>query len=307
MDTDEFIRIFNGYNENNGNSPVSFPEHKRDYGVPGYSMVMFKPDKSMFYYETHENIPITSIYIAEKYLKSPWDAAILRRGYGENCVYFMCPVHLTGVGLQKYIESLYRSASKAFHIMKDATPVQKHKRQKRSGEAFINVESTSGEQVVETPDQFYSLLNSYFGFDHDPCPVMPTEDAMLSTRWGKMNYINPPFKHAAAFCFRAVELNTKAVVLCPLRLHNKWTRYLHNTGCLHGIIFLRAGMVFKGYTGRIPAPLMLVLIGPPTGKAMSEGVPYCFWDPFHGLKRVNYTSPSLTSLPKSMVDPFLGA
>lgn len=304
MDNDEFMRIFRSYC---GEHSVSFPENKADYGVPGYSLVMFKPDKSMFYYETDTNIPITSIYIAEKYLKSPWDAAIVRRGHGEKRIYFMSPVYLGGVEFEKYTASLYKCASKAFHLMKHSGPVQEHKRRKRSGEAFIKVESTSGEQVVETPDQFYSLLDSYFGFDHDPCPVHPQEDAMVSTQWGKMNYINPPFKHAAAFCFRAVQLQKKAVVLCPLRLHNKWTRYLHNTGCLHGVIFLRAGMVFKGYTGRIPAPLMLVLIGPPTGRDKKEGIPYCFWDPFHGLKRVTNTSPHLSTLPSNIVDPFLSA
>lgn len=47
-----------------------------------------------------------------------------------------------------------------------------------------------------TPPDLYARLNSEFGpFDFDPCPC-PVPDGFdgLRVEWGRMNYVNPPFR-----------------------------------------------------------------------------------------------------------------
>ena len=44
-----------------------------------------------------------------------------------------------------------------------------------------------------TPPELYSSLDHEFNFDFDPCPYPRTFDG-LNCEWGKMNYVNPPFK-----------------------------------------------------------------------------------------------------------------
>lgn len=51
------------------------------------------------------------------------------------------------------------------------------------------------EQYWLTPPDLYNKLNSEFKFDFDPCPF-PRPDGYnsLIEPWGKMNYVNPPFR-----------------------------------------------------------------------------------------------------------------
>ncbi len=45
-----------------------------------------------------------------------------------------------------------------------------------------------------TPPDLYKKLNDEFNFDFDPCPYPKKFDG-LNCNWGKMNYVNPPFKN----------------------------------------------------------------------------------------------------------------
>jgi hypothetical protein len=51
-----------------------------------------------------------------------------------------------------------------------------------------------------TPPGIYDDLNREFGFDFDPCPCPKPDDYnSLEVPWGRMNYVNPPFrKHDGA-------------------------------------------------------------------------------------------------------------
>lgn len=44
-----------------------------------------------------------------------------------------------------------------------------------------------------TPPALYRDLNKEFNFDYDPC-VYPKAVDTLVAPWGKMNYVNPPFR-----------------------------------------------------------------------------------------------------------------
>ena len=59
-----------------------------------------------------------------------------------------------------------------------------------------------------TPPELYQKLDKEFNFDFDPCPYPKTFDS-LKMPWGKMNYVNPPFKKedggTAPFIHKAIE------------------------------------------------------------------------------------------------------
>ena len=44
-----------------------------------------------------------------------------------------------------------------------------------------------------TPPKLYEDLKNEFHFDYDPC-IYPKEKDTLISKWGKMNYVNPPFR-----------------------------------------------------------------------------------------------------------------
>jgi len=77
-----------------------------------------------------------------------------------------------------------------------------------------------------TPPEIYKKLNEEFSFDFDPCPYPKSEDwDALSMEWGKMNFVNPPFrpndgngKGPTAFVRKAIEEKEKgnsSVILIP--------------------------------------------------------------------------------------------
>lgn len=59
-----------------------------------------------------------------------------------------------------------------------------------------------------TPPELYTRLDAEFHFDFDPCRYPKTFDG-LKTEWGKMNYVNPPFRSKdgspTAFVRKAIE------------------------------------------------------------------------------------------------------
>src|SRR5260221_915072 len=65
-----------------------------------------------------------------------------------------------------------------------------------------------------TPPAMYEALDNEFHFDFDPCPY-PLPDGFngVKSSWGKMNYVNPPFRRSdgefgagpTAFIRKAIE------------------------------------------------------------------------------------------------------
>jgi len=79
-----------------------------------------------------------------------------------------------------------------------------------------------------TPDNVFKELNDEFHFDFDPCPYpKPNDFNGLEIEWGKMNYVNPPFRPnenngfgPTAFVRKAIEENKKgkgSVILIPVQ------------------------------------------------------------------------------------------
>lgn len=131
-----------------------------------------------------------------------------------------------------------------------------------------------GPQVVETCPEFYNELDKIFSFSFDPCPVHPSRDAMTA-KWGKRNYVNPPFSHAGAFGVKASEeaarFGARTVMLCPANTSTNWFSHLAGMGYLRGVVMLRGRVKFKGFQSGLRIPLMLMVFGPPRPVDLETG------------------------------------
>jgi hypothetical protein len=81
-----------------------------------------------------------------------------------------------------------------------------------------------------TPPALLRQLNDEFNFDFDPCPYpLPAGYNSLVVPWGKMNYVNPPFRIAdgpyggpVEFARKAIEERdngNKSVIVLPVPLY----------------------------------------------------------------------------------------
>ena len=77
------------------------------------------------------------------------------------------------------------------------------------------------------PKEIYDPLNKEFGFDFDPCPYPYKRDG-IEIDWGKVNWVNPPFRRAdamndngpTAFVRKAIEEHKKgktSVLILPVQ------------------------------------------------------------------------------------------
>lgn len=85
---------------------------------------------------------------------------------------------------------------------------------------------SSLKQDWQTPKELYAELDKEFGFDFDPCPVNPSFDG-LSIGWGKVNFVNPPYKGIKDWVKKGFEEWQKGktiVFLIPARTD---TQYFH--------------------------------------------------------------------------------
>lgn len=59
---------------------------------------------------------------------------------------------------------------------------------------FVNGNKADGKHYWLTPPELMDELNSEFNFDFDPCPYpKPDNFDGLTSDWGEVNYVNPPF------------------------------------------------------------------------------------------------------------------
>jgi len=76
------------------------------------------------------------------------------------------------------------------------------------------------------PPEIYEPLNKEFKFDFDPCPYPFVKDG-IEAEWGKVNWVNPPFRAAdavhshgpTAFVRKAIEEQKKgktSVLILPV-------------------------------------------------------------------------------------------
>jgi len=98
-------------------------------------------------------------------------------------------------------------------------------------------------------------------------PVAHTTDSLApDTKWGKLNYVNPPFNNIGRWLAKAVEQylanGSCSVFLIPLRPHRLYfQRYSAHYSFVE---YLAEGVIFKGYKKPIPHSMCLLGIGIPS-------------------------------------------
>jgi site-specific DNA-methyltransferase (adenine-specific) len=137
-----------------------------------------------------------------------------------------------------------------------------------------NVQVWSKNDDVATPKDLYEDLDKEFNFDFDPCPLRAKFDG-LKIKWGKRNYVNPPYSNIKAFMKKAIremEKGNLTVFLIPLRMASKyWERYVYPYASDVRII---AGYIkFQGYEKirGLNTPIGLVVYDPKKAQSKFRG------------------------------------
>ena len=110
----------------------------------------------------------------------------------------------------------------------------------------------------ETPAYLYEELNKEFNFDFDPCPLNSKFDG-LKTKWGKSNFINPPYSDKKAtgylktsFVKKAIEQSRKGKICVMLLPVSTSTKLFHDHIKPNAteIRFLKGRVKFKGINAK---------------------------------------------------------
>jgi site-specific DNA-methyltransferase (adenine-specific) len=115
---------------------------------------------------------------------------------------------------------------------------------------------TSNTDVWSTPPDFYKKLDEEFHFDFDPCPLNPTFDG-LQVKWGKRNYMNPPYGRVIGKWVKKASENKMTVCLLPARTDTRWFHdYIYNKA---EIRFIKGRLKFGNSKNSAPFPSMIVI------------------------------------------------
>lgn len=251
--------------------------------IQGYELKRFAGDFSGYY--TSDSCVEIVVVCSRRFQKcegsqcSPWPVVFERPSH-ENSITFIPrqPPYKCDSD-----ERAKRKASDAFLSLKHVEALKTHDKTVDGRGVYVSLANNSP-QVVETPDDLMEKLEKKFKFDFDPCPVNPKQDAM-NIEWGLMNFVNPPFKYVHGFLVKASEQALKgktSVFLIPNPFKNNSFTGVLNKGVIRGITFLRRGFCFKGYKEPMPLQMVLMEIGPPSGKPIRIS----FWDPCPEKRRI---------------------
>lgn len=111
----------------------------------------------------------------------------------------------------------------------------------------------------KTPKAVYSVLDSEFQFDHDPCPSNPKIDG-LTSEWGQRNFVNPPYgRELPKWVKKGYEEYQKGktvVFLIPSRTDTRWW----HDYCMKGEIrFIKGRLKFDDQKNSAPFPSAIVI------------------------------------------------
>jgi len=129
----------------------------------------------------------------------------------------------------------------------------------------LKVHFTSASDQYSTPLDVYIALDIEFSFDFDPCPLIdpPLFDG-LSTEWGKVNYVNPPYSQIKLWCKKAYEEWQKGktvVMLIPSRTDTRyWHDYIMKAT---EIRFIKGRLKFGGMKTSAPFPSAIIIFTHP--------------------------------------------
>lgn len=165
---------------------------------------------------------------------------------------------------------------------KSAPKAKKPRAEGETSEEYDNFKVGFGKKndVVETPDELYQILDNEFHFDHDPAPVWPDGIIVtdgLTSEWGQSNFINPPYSNIGKWFEKAVKESVKgktSVFLVPFRLTPiYWRKWVYPYASEIRVIANR--IQFKNYPSTAPFPVGIIVYRPSVdGKAIRPSVDF---------------------------------
>lgn len=88
-----------------------------------------------------------------------------------------------------------------------------------------------GSEYWLTPPDLMKRLKKEFKINFDACPYpRPKKFNGLKEKWGKVTYVNPPFKGPTAWVRKAIEENKKGKTVVFVFPTDKWIHYLLDAG-----------------------------------------------------------------------------
>lgn len=117
---------------------------------------------------------------------------------------------------------------------------------------------------VETPKELLDEIRAEFGENmYDPCPLHPTCDG-LTTPWGQLNFVNPPYNNIKAWVAKAEyewkHRGNSSLILIPFRSNTHyWKDHIWNT--VTEIYIYTDRIKFQGYEKGLPVAMCLVKMG----------------------------------------------
>lgn len=148
---------------------------------------------------------------------------------------------------------------------KKISRLQKNRHEKNTGAMRVGMGGKKENDSTSTPDDLLAALHSVFKFDFDPCPLECNIDALTLPKWGKSNFVNPPYSNLLmkGFLAKALEEYKKgnhSLFLIPFRPNrNYWFKYVWPNAT--EIWMINKTVTFKEYDLPFPHPLCCVIFG----------------------------------------------
>ena len=118
---------------------------------------------------------------------------------------------------------------------------------------------------VATPSYILEPLRREFGAMYDPCPLQPNWDAAvhkdgLTTEWGPVSFVNPPFSKTAKFLRKAHEqwCQNKTIVFL-MKTQSVSTKAYGKYSKGAELRILTGRVVFPGYETPLLSPILLLV------------------------------------------------
>lgn len=124
----------------------------------------------------------------------------------------------------------------------------------------MSIHFSSQRMDWKTPKAVYQVLDSEFGFDHDPCPPDFIVDGLMS-EWGGVNFVNPPYSRALPLwvkkAFDEWQKGKTVVMLIPSRTDTRWW----HDYCMKAteIRFIKGRLKFDDQKNSAPFPSAIII------------------------------------------------